>query len=277
MARGMVRSACSMRAARRAAVLGAAAVTFTGLGLVGGAAAAQQPAEAPAHPATTGAAALPVGASPGFPFGYAIDEGAKVSLLPPNDKDVNQGRVGAAPKLGPWKINLAAGIKAWPNACNLTNLAQLHELFPAITGIQGKPVGQRGELLGGSNTPTNVQCTWHLKTTFQPAGYPLSWVEVSLEEIDSDAPSIWSENLAQQKSTAKKYPYEYANYPNLEHGVKCFDDGTDLQCLKGDASYWIDGQKVTDGDHSDADNAVFIDQVEIPLAEVIASELSTTP
>jgi hypothetical protein len=32
-----------------------------------------------------GAAALPVGATTDFPFGYALDEGAKISLLPPND------------------------------------------------------------------------------------------------------------------------------------------------------------------------------------------------
>lgn len=231
-----------------------------------------------AHPAKKGPAALPVGATTGFPFGYTMDEGTKISLLPPNDADVNQARVKMAPRLGPWRINLAAGVKAWPNACKLTNIAQLHELFPAITGLQGKPVGAKGQILGsGANTPNNVQCTYHLKTTYQPAGYTTySQVVVQLEEVDTNAPAVYQQDLAQQKASAKKFPAQYANYPQLEHGVKCFDDSNELQCLKDDVSFWISGPKVTGGSNYSADQAVWIDQIQIPLAEVIGSELSTT-
>jgi hypothetical protein len=44
-----------------------------------------------------------------------------------------------------------------------------------------------------------------------------------------------------------------------------------------DTEYWISGQKVTSGSNSSADQAVWIDQIELPLAEVLSSELSTAP
>ena len=229
---------------------------------------------------------LPVGAATGFPFGFAMDEGAKISLLPPNDADVDQARVAAAPLLRPWKISLAAGDKAWPDACDLTAISQLHELFPAIVSLQGKPVGTKGEstkLVGpATTTPNYVRCRWSLKTTFAAAGFAPSWVGVYLDEVDASSPTSYSQDLAQQKTFAAmghdvSYPWEFADYPSLEHGVKCFDDGTELQCLKDDAFYWVLGQKVTGGPQPNSDNAVWVDQVEIPLAEVIGAELSTSP
>lgn len=89
-----------------------------------------------------------------------------------------------------------------------------------------------------------------------------------------DAPSIYQEDQRQQAGSATKYPAQYANYPNLPNGVSCFDDSNDLQCLKGDVNFWISGQKVTGGEHSDVDNGVWIEQIELPLAEVLGSELS---
>lgn len=265
------------------AALGAAlALSWAaGAGIALAAPAASSPMHAPAkaHPvAKAHPAALPVGAATGFPFGYTMDEGTKISLLPANDSLVDQARVAHTPRLGPWKVNLAAGVKAWPNACNLTNATQLHDLFPGITGLQGKPLGNKGEELGsGASTPNNVECKFNLKTTFEPSGYPPSWAQVNIEEVDSGAPSNYAQSLAQQKSSAKKFPAQYADYPNLSHGVKCFDDGNELQCLKDDFNYWISGQKVTDGSNTSVDQAVWIDQVEIPLAELLGAELSTTP
>jgi hypothetical protein len=232
-----------------------------------------------------GAAALPVGAASGFPFGYALDEGAKISLLPPNDADVDQARVAAAPKLGPWKINVAGGDKRWPNACDLTGTTQLHELFPAIVGVQGAPVGSKvvsQKLIGPPVTaPNYVRCLWDLKTTFAVAGSSSS-VGVYFDQVNAGAPSTYSQGLAQQKTFAKQghdvpYPWTFADYHSLENGVKCFDDGTEWQCLKDDAFYWIQGQQLTGGPEPNSDDAAWIDQIELPLAEVIGAELSTNP
>jgi hypothetical protein len=236
-------------------------------------AAASTAATEAAHPTS-----LPVGAATGFPFGYVMDEGAKISLLPPNDKDVNQARVNSAPKLGPFKINTNGNFAGWPNACKLTSLAQLKALEPAITGLKGAPVGQKAEVLNtGRPTPNNTQCQFNLKTKFDPAGYTTaSWVELQLQEIDSGSPSTYKQALATQKAESHKYPAQYADYPNLKNGVQCFDDSTELQCLKGDIDFWISGQKVTGGDQTGSDQAVWIDQIEIPLAEVLGAELKPT-
>jgi hypothetical protein len=109
-------------------------------------------------------------------------------------------------------------------------------------------VGSKAEILGsGANTPHDTSCKFDLKTKFDPQGYSQtpSWVEISLEEIDSGAPSGYQQSLAEQKAMAPKCPAQYADYPALKNGVKCFDDGNELQCLKGDASFWVNGQKVT--------------------------------
>jgi hypothetical protein len=223
--------------------------------------------------------ALPVGAATGFPFGSTNDQGTQISLLPPNAGDVNQASVAAAPKVGPFRIDPNAGPAGWPDACKLTNVAQLKALFPAITGLSGAPVGTKAQILGGSggNTPNNTQCTWNLTTKFDPPGYSdtPTHVEIQLEEIDSDAPSIWLQEQQQQAAQATKYPAQYANYPHLAGGVACFDDGNELQCLKGDIDYWVDGQKVTGGNYTGSDNAVWIDQIELPLAEVLGAEFSS--
>ena len=229
--------------------------------------------------AKTGWQSLAVGPATGFPFGYVKDEGTRISLPPPNDDDVDQARVGSAPRVGPFRISLSVGERVWPGACSLTGAAQLHALFPAVTGLRGKPVGAVGENLGtGGNTPHDVQCKFSLKTTFDAAGYSEtpSWIEVEIEEVDPGVPSNYSQAQAQQAGTAKKYPAQYANYPNLKNGVKCFYDGTELQCAKGDFAYWVVGQKVTGGAYYSSDQAVWIDQIVIPVAEKIGGEVTTT-
>lgn len=221
---------------------------------------------------------MPVGPATGFPFGFVMDSGVKISRPPANAADVDQVRVVHAPRVGPFRINLAAGERAWPEACALTSPAQLHALFPAIVGYKGRPVGTKGQNLGsGSNTPHDVQCKFNLRTRFDPAGYAAtpSWVQVNIEEVDPGAPSQYAQSLHEQAAQAKKFPAQYANYPTLPYGVRCFYDGNELQCLKGDFSYWISGQKVTGGSNTSVDQAVWIDQVELPLAERIGSEVTT--
>jgi hypothetical protein len=275
------------------AVAGFSSVVVLGCGVTSvaaaGAAVKEQTAVQPVLavlPAQKGPAGLPVGAATGFPFGYAMDEGAKISLLPPNDADVNQARVVAAPRVGPWRISVAGGDKGWPSACDLTSSRQLNALLPAIVGVQGAPIGSKGQsakLVGPpTTTPNDVRCRWDVKTTFTKAGYAPSWVGVYLDEVDANSPSAYSQALAQQKTSAAmghdvSYPWEYADYPNLKYGVKCFDDGSELQCLKDDAFYWVLGQKITGGPEANSDNAVWVDQIELPLAEVVGAELSTTP
>jgi hypothetical protein len=57
---------------------------------------------------------LPVGAASSYLFGYTKYEGSKISLLPPNDSDVDQSLVARAPKLGPFHIKLSASLPAGP-------------------------------------------------------------------------------------------------------------------------------------------------------------------
>ena len=174
------------------------------------------------------AAPLPAGAATGYPFGYVRDEGAKTSLLPPNDKDVNQARVVSAPKVGPFTIDPNGSPTAWPDACKLTTLAQLKALEPSITGLRGNPVGTKAELLGtGRSAPHNTECQFNLKTTFQPQGYGStgSYVLVQFEAINTGAPGLYREALAGQKSEAHKYPAQYADYPNLKNGPSASTTG----------------------------------------------------
>jgi hypothetical protein len=219
---------------------------------------------------------LPSGAANGYPFGYVMDEGSKTSLLPPNDKDVNQARVASAPKVGPFAINPNGSPSGWPDACKLTSLAQLKALDPSITGLRGNPVGTKAELLGtGGSAPHNTECQFNIKTTFQPQGYGStgSYVTVQFEAIAPGAPDLYRQELVTQKGEAHKYPAQYADYPNLKNGVQCFDDGSELQCLKGDVNYWVSGQKVTGGSFFGADQAIWVDQIELPLAEVLGAEM----
>jgi hypothetical protein len=221
-------------------------------------------------------ASLPTGAATGYPFGYVMDAGSKTSLLPPNDKDVNQARLASAPKVGPFAINPSGPPSGWPDACKLTSLPQLKALEPSITGLRGNPVGSKAELLGtGHAAPHNTQCQFNVKTTFQPQGYGStgSYVIIQIEAIDTGAPALYQEALTAQKGEAHKYPAQYADYSDLRNSVRCFDDGTELQCLKGDVNFWVSGQKVTGGNNFGADQAVWVDQIEIPLAEVLGAEI----
>ena len=236
-----------------------------------------RPATATARTGAVSASALPVGAAKGFPFGSVKDEGTKISLLPPTDAGVDQARVAHAPRVGPFAISLAKSFAGWPSACELTDAAQLKEVFPGITGVRGKPAGSRGEVLGsGKKTPHDTQCTWSLSTKFAPQGYTTySNLQIQLDEIGPGVPQSWAQELASQRAASKKYPAQYANYPSLEHGVKCFDDGNELQCLKGEIDFWVLGQKVTGGEYYSSDQAVWVDQVELPVAELLGAELST--
>ena len=146
-------------------------------------------------PAAAKASPLPSGAATGYPFGYVMDEGSKTSLLPPNDNDVDQARVAAAPRLGPFAISPAGSPSGWPDACKLTSLVQLKALDPSITALRGAPVGTKAELLGTGHkqAPHNTECQFNLKTTFQPPDYGStgSYVTVQFEEIDSGAPALF--------------------------------------------------------------------------------------
>jgi hypothetical protein len=271
------------RAARRASIAALCApvffAAFCGTAISAGAVPVGPHARAPLNAAVakdapvakSGWASLPVGPARGYPFGYTSVQVTKISLLPPNADDVDQIRVAKAPRLGPFRINTKAGLKAWPNACALTGLAQLKALFPAITGLKGAPLGTNGH-------PNDTDCKFSLRTVFDPRGYVTpSWVDISLERIGPRAQGTYSKALAQQEAMAHKYPAQYAGYPDLSNGVKCFDDGNELQCLKDEAYYWVIGHKVTGGAFVTSDQAVWTDQIEIPLAEVIAAEVSTTP
>lgn len=234
------------------------------------------PASATAAP-KTGPASLPVGPATSYVFGFTKSDGAKLSLQPPNLNDVAQGLVKTTKKMGPFVINMSKSFAGWPNACSLINVNQLRHLFPAVKSLHGAPVATKGEIIGGTGgkTPHPVDCKINLNTTFQPAGYgnTVSWVDVNIQEADTGTPQIWTQTLQTQKVTARKYPAEYASYPSMLGGTKCFYDGNGLECLKGDIDFWVDGQKVTGGILSSVDQAVWIDQMIIPVAEVVASEL----
>lgn len=251
---------------------------MSGLGLGGaalGVAAVPVPAQGAAPAATSVARGLPVGAATGFPFSYARVDGRKLSLLPPTTAGVDRARVDHAPRLGPFKISLKKGFSGWPSACRLTDAAQLKALFPAITGVRGRPVGTQVQLPGQARpTRQDTHCTFTLGTTFEPPGYSsYSNVQVQLFEVGPSTPSRWASDLAAQHAEAKKYPTDYAYYPRLENGAKCFDDGTELHCLVGDIDYWVSGEKVTSGAYFSSDQSVWVDQVEIPLAEMLGREL----
>jgi hypothetical protein len=229
--------------------------------------------------ATSAPHTLPVGAATNYLFGYTKSEGSKISLLPPNDSDVNQLLVARASAAGPPHPRLSARSAGWPSACNLASLAQLEALEPSITGLEGPPVGSKAQSPGpGGSTPQNTTCRFDLRTTFAPRGHAQtpSWVEIGLEETGSAALTSYQKSLAQQKAMATAHPAQYAAYPALENGVQCFDNGNELQCLKGGTFFWLSGRKVTGGNLSGVDQSVWVDQLEVPLAEVIGAELTTS-
>jgi hypothetical protein len=257
----------------RAGAFAASWLVAVGLGWApAGAGSPPQPGHAVPH-------ALPEGAARGFPFGSALVAGQKRSLLPPDASWVAQWRVAGAPRLGPWRVQLRRGYAGWPPACRLASKAQLKDLVRGVTGLHGAPVGAKGIVAGqGHSTPHETRCTFTLATSFQPPGYTtFSSLEVQLFQISKRAPSQWAVDLAAQRAVAQKYPTQFAYYHGLPGGARCFDDGTELRCVKGLVYYWVSGEKVTGGSYFSSDQAVWVEQAELPLAEVLGTELSTRP
>jgi hypothetical protein len=223
---------------------------------------------------------LPVGAAgPNFfPFGSTQSYGNRISLLPPNAKDVDFSDISRAPSVGPFDPKEDdSSFRSWPSACELTSAAQLHGLFSAITGLDGKPQGGTGTVYGAPRkTPHDTTCKFYLNDTFDTSatetGEP-SWVEITEADISSDAHQEYVQSRQVQKEEVKQYPEDYADYPSLPNGVSCFSGGFGVKCLKGYTFYWIWGQKVTDGSNDGTDQSDWIDQIEIPLAVKLGSEL----
>jgi hypothetical protein len=146
---------------------------------------------------------------------------------------------------GPFRIPAGKSPNTWPEVCDMLSGREIIALDPSeITGIHGKPVGTKAEILGGSggNTKHDTQCRWNVTTHFKsPAGNP-SYVEISLQEVDSLAAAVWKEDNKSEKKASAKYPGQYADYASLPGGTKCFYDGTELECLKGDVYFYVGGE-----------------------------------
>jgi hypothetical protein len=196
-----------------------------------------------------------------------------VPFPPPDASGVNQAAVTAAPAVGPFKINYKGGAAAWPDACDLTNAAQLQALNPQITGVTGTPVGRKAHLIGGPGglTPHNADCQWNVTTTSNndPSSV-LSHVDVSFFELDSGAPGTYQRALAEKKTSSAQYPTQFASYQNLPGGASCFFDGDALECLKGNVDFWVAGLSFTNGI---TDHVHWINDTLLPLAEKIGYEI----
>ncbi len=115
----------------------------------------------------------------GYRLSLRLHKGRRyeISLLPPNDNDVNQSRVSSAPKVGPFKININGSLSGWPDACKLTSLAQLKTLEPAITGLRGAPVGAKAkDLSTGGSTPHNAAMPVQLEDNVPTFGLRQHWL-----------------------------------------------------------------------------------------------------
>ena len=223
---------------------------------------------------------LPVGAATSYLFGYTKSEGSKISLLPPNDSDVNQSLVARASRLGPSHIRLSAQF------CGLAQRLQPRRPRPtegarAVHNRAGRRArGQQGREPGiGRQHPPRHELQVRPEDQVRPPGSRTN-PELGRNQPGRDrrgrprpaTSSLWPS----KRRWRTKYPAQYADYPALKNGVKCFDNGNELQCLKGDAIFWVSGRKVTGGNLSGVDQSVWVDQVEIPLAEVIGAELTTS-
>jgi hypothetical protein len=250
---------------------------------------APPPASSTTAPAETGGpSALPVGAARAnfYPFGYTVypvepaSARIKMSNSPPNTKDVNFAAISSAPTVGPFDPgDDTSNLASWPPACSLTSAAQLHGLFSAITGLDGKPEPEPSSRPGpGGAAPAITGCQFNLRTSFVSAAETkvpgsVSIITVLERAIGPDATTTFRQGLQRQRAVRGLYSSEFADYPSLPDGVSCSTGGTVLECLKGYTDFWIYGQKYTDGPNVDVDQAVWIDQIEIPLAIKLGSEL----
>lgn len=163
----------------------------------------------------------------------------------------------------------------WPDVCSFLTGSELHRLDPTqIVSLLGRPKGSKAQLIGGNggNTKNNTDCHYNVKTTF--TGYPGqdSYVDVSLQEADSLAPSVFREDRRTQARLSKKYPQQYAYWSSLPGGTKCYYDGTELQCLHGDVYYFVSGYMV-DASSSTASQKTWVEKALFPVAVKIGAAL----
>lgn len=179
---------------------------------------------------------------------------------------------GSATTVCPFKINTAAGPKSWPNVCTFTTAAQLKALDPQITGLKGKPVGTKSNIIGagGGSTPFPTDCKFNLTTKFDKAdtaGNP-SWVDISLSIVDTTAPEVFKQD---ETSTSVR------KFAGLPGGASCYaDTGNLLTCLTGNIVYNINGTKDTGGANFQADQEKWLTKIDLPLAKKLATELSSS-
>ncbi len=176
---------------------------------------------------------------------------------------------------GPFKISSSGNPNAWPNVCSFLTVSELKALDPSqITGPSGHPVGTKASIIGGSggNAKHFTDCKYNVKTSIK--GYPgsSSYVEVSLQEIDSLAAQVWREDNASTKKASKKYPGQYADYSALPGGTKCFYDGSQLQCLSHDVYFDVAGNLNTAS--STDDQKPWVEHALVPTAVKLGSQLS---
>jgi hypothetical protein len=239
-------------------------------------------------PPGTGPSALPVGAAGAgyYPFGYTVyrtipPTHQKTSKSPPNTDDVNFAAIESAPTVGPFDPPDSSSNQAsWPPPCSLTSIAQLHGLFSAITGLDGKPEPEASFAPRPKGTaPRITGCDFNLDTSFYDAARPLepgdlvSIVTIVEAAIGPDAASAFRQAQRLMIADRNLASSEDANYPSLPDGVSCSTNGGILDCLKGYTYFQIYGAKVTGGPNLSTDGAVWIDQIEIPLAVKLGSEL----
>jgi hypothetical protein len=87
--------------------------------------------------------------------------------------------------------------------------------------------------------------------------------------------------LAWAKTQGAKSPGQFANYPGLKNGTSCFETAMEMTpylfCLAHQVYFSVTGDKVTGGPNPSTDNAIWVAQAEIPLAEVLGAELKAAP
>jgi len=175
---------------------------------------------------------------------------------------------------GPWNVPVVGGNSkpaAWPDACKLLNLAELKALVPGTASF--KTQGQHGQFLGGGETPHFALCKYSLRGSYDPAGYPPSFVEIELRGVADPAAvaKSWSDERAGQAKIAKKYPDQYALYNGR---AKCFWDGNELQCIAGKWNFWVLGQFIDKtGSDTPPIEKTFRTKALVPLANGLATRM----